>query len=187
MWLPTQSPLIRQLSMSIQRKCQLVAFPQLQVNKLNNRVSASGTPSSGHLPVLIQSRSITATKCITKVARSQPLSVSPNPLNHSLQVHLQTHSITASKCMFRLPRLRPSSLHDNGLKVHLQTRSIMASMCISPNSLHHSLQVRMIMASTSWYLQTRLNTASRCIFNLAPLWPPSASPNSLDHDLRVHL
>jgi hypothetical protein len=92
------------------------------------RVSAPGAPSIDCLPVLVQTRSIMACKCISKLARLR----SPNSLDHGLQVYLQTRSITASK-------------------VHLQSRSITASNCISkvapsrppsvsPNSLDHGLQ-----------------------------------------------
>ena len=104
--------------------------------------------------MLLQSRSIIACKCISKLARSQPQRASPNSIDHGLQVHLlssldlglqvhllssldlglqvhlQTRSITASKCFSRLARLRSASSHDHGLQVHLQTRSITASMYI---------------------------------------------------------
>jgi hypothetical protein len=144
-----------------------------------NRVSAPGAPSIDCLSVLVQTRSITASnlarsrppisldpgfqvylqtrsitasKCISKLARSRPPSASPNSLDpglqvyfqtrsisnsldHCLQVHLQTRSIPVSKCISKLARLLPpsASTHslDHGLQVHLQTRSIMASECIS--------------------------------------------------------
>jgi len=72
-----------------------------------------------------------ASKCISKLAWSQPPSASPNSLDHGGQVHLQNHSITALKCIAKLARLRPPSSHDDGLQVHLQTCSITASKCIS--------------------------------------------------------
>jgi len=58
-----------------------------------------GAPSIGCLQVLFQCHSITASKCISKLAQSRLRSASPNSLNHSLQMHLQTRSITASKCI----------------------------------------------------------------------------------------
>jgi len=51
------------------------------------------------LQVHLQTRSITASKCIFKFALSQPPCVSPNSLNYSLQVHIHTRSITASECI----------------------------------------------------------------------------------------
>jgi len=37
------------------------------------------------------------------------------------------------------------------------------------------------------HLQTRLITASTCISEFTRSWPPSASPNSLDHGLQVRI
>jgi len=90
----------------------------------------------------------------------------------------------------KLARLRPPRSHDlsipsassnslnHGLQMYLQTPSITASECIykftrsrPPNSLDPCFQVCMIMAS-------------KCISKLAPSWPRSASPISLDHGLR---
>jgi len=122
-----------------------------------------------------------ACKCISKLARSRPPSLSPNSLDYGLQVHLQTRSITASKCISKLAQLRPPSLLDHGLQVYLQTRTIMASKSISkltllrpPSSLDHGLQVS---------LQTRSITASKSISKLALIRPPSLH----DHGLQVHL
>jgi hypothetical protein len=83
--------------------------------------------SINHLPVLVQSRSITVCKCISHAARTQCLSVSPDLLDDGRHVHLQTPSITASKCISRLAWLRPASSHAYRLQVHLQTPSITAS------------------------------------------------------------
>jgi len=142
-----------------------------------NRVSAPGTPYIDCLQVLVQSCSITASKCISKLARLGP----PSSHNQGLQVHisklarswppvhLQTRSSTASNCISKLARLRPPSaspnLLDHGLQVHHQTRSIMVSNCISklarsrppivsPNTLDYCLQV---------HLETCSITASECI------------------------
>jgi len=57
------------------------------------------------LRVHLQTRSITAFKCISKPARLRP----PSLHHHGLQVHLQTRLITASKCISKLARLRPRS------------------------------------------------------------------------------
>jgi hypothetical protein len=78
--------------------------------------------------------SISASKCKSKLTRSQPPSVSLSSLHLGLQVHLQTNSITASQCISKLDRSRPPSaslsLFDLGLQVHLQTGSIMPSKYI---------------------------------------------------------
>jgi len=99
------------------------------------------------LQVHLQTRSITASRCISslaplrsasshghglqvhifKLARLRPPSVSPNSLDHCLQVHLQTHSITASKCISNVARLRPRSLSlsalDGDFQAHLELLS----------------------------------------------------------------
>jgi hypothetical protein len=113
--------------MRAQRYSHLVTFPWLRVNELMNRFSAPGAQSIDCLPVLVQTRSIMA----SKLARSWPPSASPNLLDRGLQVHLGTRSITAFKCTSTLARLRPPSSHDHGLQVHLQTRSITTSEDIS--------------------------------------------------------
>ena len=103
-----------------------------------NRVSSPGAPSIDRLQVLVQCRTIMASKCISKLARLRP----PSSHDHGLQMHLQTRSITAfkciseftitaSKCISTLARLRPPSSHDHGLQLHPQTGSITASKCIS--------------------------------------------------------
>jgi len=70
-----------------------------------NTVSAPGAPSIDCPQVLVQSCSITASKCISKLARLRP----PSSHDHGLQVHLQTRSIMASKCISQLARSRPPS------------------------------------------------------------------------------
>ena len=120
---------------------------------------APGTPSIGHLHVLVQSRSITASKCISnpprsqppnshnhglqvymsKLARSWPPSASPNSLYHRLQVYIQTRSITAFKCITKFtpslpPSVSPDPL-DHRLQVPIQTCSITALECISEFTL----------------------------------------------------
>jgi len=71
----------------------------------------------------LQTHSITASMCISNLARLQP----PWSHDHGHQGHLQTRSETTSKCISKLARLRLPSLHDHGLQVHLQTRSITSS------------------------------------------------------------
>ena len=122
------------------------------------------------LEVLVTSRTITASNCISKLAHSQPQCVSPNSLDHGVEVHLQSRSITASKCIFDLEWSPPPSSYDHSLQVHLLTHSITASKCIStiaqlrpPRSPHLGLQV---------HLPTHPITACKCISKLAWLLPP---------------
>ena len=118
----------------------------------------------------LQTHSITASKCIAKLAPIRP----PSSHDHDLQVHLQTRSITASKLVQSWP---PSA--------YLQTRLITASNCISnltqsrppsvsPNSLDYGLQVLTILAS-------------KCFSKLAQSQSWSASLSLLDQGLQVHL
>jgi len=110
-------------------------------------------------------RPSTASKYLSNLTRSRPVSVSPNSLHYGLQVR----TIMASKCISTLARLWPPSLHHHSLQVHLHLARLRP-----PNSLHHGLKVCLI---------TRSITPSKFTWS----WPPSASPNSLDHDPGVHL
>jgi len=154
------------------------------------RLPAPGTPYIDRLQVLVQSRSITASKCISNLTWSWP----PSSHNHGLQVHisklaqsqppvhLQARSCTVSNCISKLAWLRPPSASpnslDQGVQVHLQTCSITSCTCISKLT-----QLR----PPSAYLQTRSVTPSNCISKYARLLPPSASSNLLDHGLGVYL
>jgi len=146
-----------------------------------NKVSAPGTPSIDCLLVLVWTHSITACKCITKLARLW----SPNSLNDGLQVR----TIMASKCIYTLAwSLRPSASPKSfnyGLQVHLQTRSITAFKCISkvarlqlPSSHNHGLEV---------HLQSRSIMASKCLSKLAQSQPSSVSLNTPNYGCQVHL
>jgi hypothetical protein len=112
-------------------------------------VSAPGARTIDCLPVLIKTGSITAYKCIPKLARSRYPSVYPNLLDHSLHVYLSTRPITASMCMSKVARSGPAiafpnsddlglhvhleSLWIRAFKVHLQNRSITTSK-VDPQS-----------------------------------------------------
>jgi len=177
------------------------------------RVSAPGAPSIDCLPVLVQTRWITACKCISKLARSQPPSVSPNSLDHSLHVYLETRSIRASKCISKFAWLRHPSSLDDGLQVDLHIRSITASKCISKlaRSQPSSLSLNSPDYGLQVHLQSRSITASnriskvaqsrppKCISKIAGLCPPkciskparsrspSVSLSSLDRHFQAHL
>jgi len=79
----------------------------------------------------LQSRSVTASKCISKLPRFW----SRNLHDHGLQVHLLSRSITIPECIFKFPQSRPLNVSPNSLDYHLHvhpiTRSITASECIS--------------------------------------------------------
>ena len=162
--------------MRAQCKSHIVTFPWLRVDYLMNRVSAPGAPSIDRLQVLVQSRSITASKSISKLARSRPPSASPI----SLQYGLQARMIMASKCMSKLaPSLpqsaSPSSL-DHILQVYQLTCSITPSNCISKlarsqppsvcrNSLDYGLQVHLPTHSIT---ALGISEFTRSLFSLAP-------------------
>jgi len=119
------------------------------------------------LQVHPHTRSITATKCISELARLPP----PRSQHIGLQVHFHRCSLTAFKSI--------SNSLDQGLEVHLQLCSITALNCISKlaesRSLHspdHCLQV---------YPQCRTYTASK----FKRSWQPRGSTQSLDHNLGV--
>jgi len=153
-------------------------FPQLRVNYMMNRVSSPGAPSIDRFQVVIQSRLIMASKCISKLARSRP----PSSHDLGLQVHLQTRSITACK----FTRSWPPSASPNSLDYSLQVSTIMVSKWHN-SKLAHS---RPRSVSPNWLdygLQVRTSMASKCIFKLAPSRPPSASLSSLDLSLQVHI
>jgi len=89
----------------------------LQLYLLTRSITASKFAQSWPPSAYFQSRSITASKSMSQLARSRPPGESPNLLDHGLPVHLQTQSITASdyiskqitasKCFSKLARLSP--------------------------------------------------------------------------------
>jgi len=95
---------------------------QVHITRLARSRPPSVSPNSldYRLQVYLQTRSITACKCISRLARSRPPSVSPDSLDYGLQAR----TIMASKC------ISPHSL-DHGLLVYLQTPPITAPKCIS--------------------------------------------------------
>jgi len=105
------------------------------------------------LQVLFQSRSIMASKCMSKLTPSPPRSVSLTWHNSSLQGCTMTASkwiSTPAQSRTQTPSLKS---HGHGLQVHLQSRSITATKWISNlaclqsrsasvRSLHHGLVTR---------------------------------------------
>ena len=79
------------------------------------------------LQVHLQTRSMTAAKCITKLAQSRPWSASLSSLDLGLKLDLYSRSITASK--FALTRT--PTLLDYAVAMHLCIHLMSASKCIS--------------------------------------------------------
>jgi hypothetical protein len=118
-------------------------------------------------PVHLRTRSITATKCISKLARSQPRNVSLTSHDYSLQVG----TITASQCISELTRSRLPSSHDHGLQVHLQTCPIAASKYISQSTRSRppGASLSSLDQGLPVHLQTHSIMASKCISELHDL------------------
>ena len=131
-----------------------------------NIVPAPGTPPFDHFPS-------NTFKYSSSLARSWPRSASPSSLDRGLQMHLQTRSITFSKCFSKLPWIRaPEFNRSRHSRVY-------------PNSLDHSIQVRMIMASNCVSTLALSRPPSYCKYTW---WrPPSVSLSSLDRHLQGHL
>jgi len=129
--------------------------------------------------VLVATRSITASKCM-----SQPAPLLATSLHHhDLQVHLQTHSIMVSTCISQLTLLWPPSVSPNslnyGLQVYLQTCAFLATKCIielarllPPSSFEHQLHI---------HLETHSIMASECISVVAQMSVAGASWLALKH------
>ena len=118
-----------------------------------------------------ETRLVTASKCISKLDRSQPPSASPNSLEHSLQVYLQTRSITASTCSSKLAQSQPPSVSPNSLDYGLQVCTITGSKCISEftRSWPSSASLSSLDLSLQVQTSTRSIMASKLIVN-EPRW-----------------
>jgi len=77
----------------------------------------------------------------------------------------------------RPPRSTPPISHDHRQQVHFHTPSVTASECIS------ILDRSRPASASSEFTWSQLPNASP---KLARSWPPSASPNLIDHGLQVH-
>ena len=121
---PNASPISLNYNLQVHHRVQHVLGLQVHLWVTWSRPPNASRNSLKHsLQVHLQTRSITASKCIFEL------------LDVGLQVHHQTCSITASKCIFKLARLRPPSVSlsslDHSLPVLLHICSITASKCIS--------------------------------------------------------
>jgi len=131
---------------------ELSTFPQLRVDQsIESQLPLASLPIY-HLQIdllqpLLQSHSIIACKCSSKLARSQPQSASLSSLNDGVQVHLKTRSIIACKCISKLTWWWPQSVYLNSLDRHLQAPvELLSSTACSQsrlNLLAHGLQVNL--------------------------------------------
>jgi len=72
------------------------------------------------LQVYLQTRLITASKCISKFTQSQSRSASLSSLDQGRQVYLQISLITTSKCISKLGRSQPWTVSMSSLDRHSQ-------------------------------------------------------------------
>ena len=82
----------------------------------------------------LQVRTIMASKCISKLARSRPPGVSPTSLDYGIEVHLQTRVITILECISKFSRSRHPSVSPDTLDCCLQVRLVTASKCVSTSA-----------------------------------------------------
>jgi hypothetical protein len=75
------------------------------------------------LPVHLQTRSITASKCSSQFTRARPPTASPTSLDHGLQVQLSVHSISASKSISHISK---KHFRPGGMAPSEWTRSVRA-------------------------------------------------------------
>jgi len=146
--------------------CCRTSFPiyRLQINLLH---------------ILLHSRLIIASRCISNHTLSRPSSASPNPLKPGLQVHLW---VTRSQP----PSPSPNSL-DHGFQVHpLATRSGLPNASWTP--LDGSLQVHLwihLDFGLQTHPQTYLITATMYISLFTWSRPPSAYLSCLNESLQM--
>jgi len=119
------------------------------------------------LQVPLQTRWITASKCICNLTCSQPRSISPDLLNSSLQVC----TIAASQWIFRYTWSQYPWESLISVNYGLQFLTIMASNCISPNWVNFGVELN---------LHSRLIIISERISMLTGSWPPYMSRSSLN-------
>ena len=119
----------------------------------------SPTSLDAGFQVHLQTPSITASKCISRLARLQSVSLH----DHGLQVHLQIGSITTSK--FAQSWLSSTSPHS--LDYGFQVRTMMASKS-SPYSCNQNLGVNLKVHSI---------TASKCLSEILPITASTSIPN----------
>jgi len=105
--------------------------PSVSPNSLDHGLHVHLQTRRSRPPSASPNSSITASRCISHLARSGLPSVSPVSLDYCLQVR----TIMASNCISKLARSRPPSASlsslDLSVQVHLLTCSIMASKWIS--------------------------------------------------------
>jgi len=187
-----QTPFVLGLHGCTFMACKCISFP-MQLRPPSSSLSALNF----RLQIRLHTRSITASKDISKLTQSQPSSASANLLQYGLhvctmmasQVGLETGSISASKCARSwLPIAYPFS-HDYGLQVLLSVHSIAGSKCISTVALlwPAGASLSPLNLSLQVHLQTRSIMDSMWISKLTQSQPPNASLSPLNLGLQMHL
>ena len=179
----------------------------IQVHLQSHLITTSKQTSQFHdygCQMHLQTCWFTASKCISKHAKSWPASVSPIWLDKGLKVHLwviwspspseslsslyhdlpvcrKTHLNMASKCISKVTWLQPASLSLSNL--------ISASRSIF--KLTRSWPPNRSLSSTwSWPPISSRSSLHHCLhvhFRVHLILPPSLFPNSLDHAIQVNL
>jgi len=148
--------------MRAHRPSDIVTFPRLWVNWVMNRVSSPGAPCIDRLQVLIQSHSITASKCISKLGQSRPPIVTPNSLDYGRQVRTNM----PSKCISQLARSRSRSASlcslNHGLQVYLQIRSFTASKCLSKLTRSRPWSISLSLLDCHFQVHFQLLSSTAC-------------------------
>jgi len=140
----------------------------LQVYLQTRRVTAFKFARSQTPSAYLQTRSIVASKCISKLARSRPPSASPNSLDHCLKVHLKTRSITASKYIVNERR---RVYGDTGVtEVHRATGSTYSG---DPGvDRHHLIIISSGSTQLHWFSRPGSIISSHFLPRLLELEPP---------------
>ena len=128
-----------------------------------NQLLSPGIPSIVDLQVQVQTHAITASKCISNVARSQRPTMYPASLGFSLKV-----------CMIMTAKCISKHLLNYRVLVHISQLDASSSPIESPHSLYYRHHVCVIMAV-------------KCISQLAPSQSSGASLCQLNHSLEVYL
>ena len=130
--------------------------------------SASLCSLNDSLQMYLQTRLITPSKWIFKLARLQTPSVAPDSLDYGLQVRMTM----ASKCISKFTPSEPPSAFPNSLDYSLQVRTIMASKCISKLARSHLRSVSLssldhgVVKHWSWKTYSPSSTLYRILYGI---------------------
>jgi len=133
----------------------------------------------GWLHVLLHSRSIMSSKCISRLAQSQHPSV--HPIWPDYWLHNCT--ITASMTISKITQSQSPSVSSNSLVYSLQIHTIRAFKYIA--DLARSQPPNVSLYSLNYSFSLRTITACKCICTVWRSQPPSLSPKSLIHGVQI--